>query len=134
MKYIGIYANINMTIRKFFKCFPDVKCFLFKSYCSSLYCSTLYDCLKTALKNLRIAYNNSLRELLDISRTTVLLKYLFALTFLLLMSYLESMYILSEVDYWYPTTVFYSSCVLQLSLCILLYGLGRNAFSLHCEM
>ena len=64
-----LYANINMLIRKFTKCSPDVKCFLFKSYCSNLYCSILwYDCSKTALKNLRIAYNNSLRKLLGISK------------------------------------------------------------------
>ena len=51
-----LYANINMLIRKFTKCSPDVKCLLFKSYCSNLYCSILwYDCSKTALKNLRIA-------------------------------------------------------------------------------
>ena len=62
-----LYDNINMIIRKFTKCSPDVKCFLFKSYCSNLYCSILwYDCSKTALKNLRIAYNNSLRKLLCI--------------------------------------------------------------------
>ena len=43
--------------------------FLFKSYCSNLYCSILwYDCSKTALKNLRIAYNNSLRKLLGIPK------------------------------------------------------------------
>ena len=64
-----LYANINMLIRKFTKCSPDVKCFLFKSYCSNLYCSILwYDCSKTALKNLRIAYNNSLRKLLGIPK------------------------------------------------------------------
>ena len=58
-----------MLIRKFTKCSPDVKCFLFKSYCSNLYCSILwYDCSKTALKNLRIAYNNSLQKLLGIPK------------------------------------------------------------------
>ena len=37
--------------------------------CSIFYCSILwYDCSKTALKNLRIAYNNSLRKLLGISK------------------------------------------------------------------
>ena len=50
--------------------------FLFKSYCSNLYCSILwYDCSKTALKNLRIAYNNSLRSYWAYQSTTVLLKY-----------------------------------------------------------
>ena len=64
-----LYANINMITRKFSKCSPGVKCFLFKSYCSNLYCSILwYDCSKTALKNLRIAYNNSLRKLLGIPK------------------------------------------------------------------
>ena len=64
-----LYANVNMIIRKFSRCSPDVKCFLFKSYCSNLYCSILwYDCSKTALKTLRIAYNNSLRKLLGIPK------------------------------------------------------------------
>ena len=59
----------SMIIRKFSRCSPDVKCFLFKSYCSNLYCSILwYDCSKTALKTLGIAYNNSLRKLLGIPK------------------------------------------------------------------
>ena len=43
--------------------------FLFKSYCSNLYCSMLwYDCSKTVLKALRITYNNSLRKLFVIPK------------------------------------------------------------------
>ena len=58
-----------MIVRKFIKCSPDVKCFLFKSYCCNLYCFLLwYDCSKTALKTLKISYNNSLRKLLDIPK------------------------------------------------------------------
>ena len=103
-----LYANINMLIRKFTKCSPDVKCFLFKSYCSNLYCSILwYDCSKTALKNLRIAYNNSLRKLLGIPKYNSASEMFVCLNIPSLMSYLESMYILTEVDYWHPTTVFY---------------------------
>ena len=35
--------------------------FIFKTYCSSLYCASMwFDCTKTALKRLKIAYNNSL--------------------------------------------------------------------------
>ena len=46
-----LYADVNMIIGKFSRCPPDVKCFLFKSYCSNLYCSILwYDCSITALK------------------------------------------------------------------------------------
>ena len=39
---------------------------------------------------------------------------------------LRNIYI-SEVDYWHPTTVLYLVCILQLSLCILLYPLVENA-------
>ena len=55
------YANINILFRKFAKCSPDVKCTLFKSFCSNMYCSTMwYNGTVTAMKKLRIAYNNSL--------------------------------------------------------------------------
>ena len=64
------YANINILSRKFSKCSPDVKCTLFKSFCSNIYCSTMwYNCTVTAMKRLRIAYNNSLRRLLGIRYT-----------------------------------------------------------------
>ena len=47
----------------------DVKCTLFKSFCSNMYCSIMwYDCHVTAMRRLRIAYNNSLRRLLDIPK------------------------------------------------------------------
>ena len=53
------YANTNMLLRKFVKCSPDVKCYLFKTYCCNLYCAPFwYDSTKTAIKNLKIAYNN----------------------------------------------------------------------------
>ena len=45
---------------KFVKCSPDVKCYLFKTCCCNLYCAPFwYDSTK---KNLKIAYNNSLRR------------------------------------------------------------------------
>ena len=57
------YANVNLLSRKFSKCSVDVKCFLFRTYCSNLYCAPMwFDCTKTALKKLEIAYNNSLRR------------------------------------------------------------------------
>ena len=58
------HANANMLLRKFVKCSPDVKCYLFKTYCCNLYCAPFwYDSTKAAMKNLKIAYNNSLRRL-----------------------------------------------------------------------
>ena len=50
------YTNANMLIRKFFKCTVDVKCYLFKTYCSTLYCSAMwFDSTKSAMKKLKVA-------------------------------------------------------------------------------
>ena len=63
------YANNNILSRKFSKCSPDVKCMLFKLFCSNMYCSTMwYNCTVNAMRKLRISYNNSLRRLLNISK------------------------------------------------------------------
>ena len=55
-------TNANMLIRKFFKCTVDVKCYLFKTYCSAMW----FDSTKSAMKKLKVAYNNSLRRLLSL--------------------------------------------------------------------
>ena len=56
-----LYANVNLLLRKFSKCSVGVKCFLFNTYCSNLYCAPMWlDCTKAALKKMKIAYNNSL--------------------------------------------------------------------------
>ena len=34
------YANVNMLLRRFSKCSTHVKCYLFKTYCSNLYCAS----------------------------------------------------------------------------------------------
>ena len=61
--------KINILTRKFSKCSPDVRYTLFKSVCSNMYCSTMwYNCTVTAMRRLRIAYNNSLRRLLVIPK------------------------------------------------------------------
>ena len=58
-----IYANANLLLRKFSCCSVSVKYYLFKTYCSTLYCAPMwFDCTKTALKKLKVAYNNSLRR------------------------------------------------------------------------
>ena len=55
-----MYADVNLLLIKFSNCSVGVKCFLFKTYCSSFYCAPMwFDCTKTALKRLQIAYNNS---------------------------------------------------------------------------
>ena len=61
------YANANMLLGKFVKCSPDVKCYLFKTYCCNLYGAPFwYDSTKDAMKNIKVAYNNSLRRLLGL--------------------------------------------------------------------
>ena len=54
------YVNINMLLRRFSKCSTSVKCYLFKTYCSNLYCASLwYNSTVTDIKE--NAYNNSIR-------------------------------------------------------------------------
>ena len=59
------YANINILSRKLSNCFPEVKCNLFNSFCSNMYCYTMwYNCTVTAMGRLGIGYNTSPRRLL----------------------------------------------------------------------
>ena len=58
------YANANMLLRKFSYCSPDVKCCMFKSYCSSMW----FDSTVTSMRNLKIAYKNSLRRILNLPK------------------------------------------------------------------
>ena len=63
------YANANMLLRKFSYCSPDVKCCMFKSYCATMYCSSMwFDSTVTSIKKLKIAYNNGLRRLLNLPK------------------------------------------------------------------
>ena len=63
------YAQSNILLRRFSKCSYDVKCMLFRTYCTSLYCCQLwFNSSVTCMKKLRIAYNNYLRRLLYIPR------------------------------------------------------------------
>ena len=68
-----MYANVNLLLRKLTKCSVGVKCFLFKTYYSGLYCAPMwFDCTKTSLKRLKIAYNNSLQRFMFLpSRNSV---------------------------------------------------------------
>ena len=64
-----LYANVKLLLRKFSKCSVDVKCFLFKTYCSNLYSAPMwFGCTNAALKKLKIAYNNSLRRFMFLPR------------------------------------------------------------------
>ena len=58
------YADVNMLLRRFSKCSTPVKCYLFKTYCSNLYCASLrYNSTVTVMEKSKIACNNSIRRL-----------------------------------------------------------------------
>ena len=62
-----MYANANLLLGKFSKCSVNVKCYLFKTYCSNLYCAPMwFDCTKTVLTKLKVAHNNSLRRFMGL--------------------------------------------------------------------
>ena len=59
-----------MLLQKISHCFPGVKYCMFKSYCSTMYCSPMwFECSTVTLKKkLKIAFNNSLRRLLFLTK------------------------------------------------------------------
>ena len=61
------YAGINTLIRRFYACSYDVKCYLFRSYISNMYCGQFwFNSTKYCLNKLRVSYNNSCRRLLGL--------------------------------------------------------------------
>ena len=71
-----MYASGNLLLRTFYKCLINVKCYLFKTYCSNLYCTPIwFDCTKTTLKKLKVALTTIvLYDLWAYHSTTVLVK------------------------------------------------------------
>ena len=68
----SLYTQGNILLRKFKKCSDDVKCQLFRSYCTNLYCASLW-CNFTAssFSRIKVAYNNIFRMLLSVKRREV---------------------------------------------------------------
>ena len=63
-QYKRIYAQGNALIQKFYMCTEDVKCTLFKLYCTSLYTYQLWHNYKSeSTRKLCVAYNNVFRLL-----------------------------------------------------------------------
>ena len=68
----------NCLTRKFKFCNDDVKCTLFKSFCYSLYCCSLWSNFKkSTLQRLKVNYNNIMRRLMGLP-TYSSASYLFA--------------------------------------------------------
>ncbi len=63
------YAQANMLLRKFSKCSEEVKCYLFRAFCTPMYTAHLWCCYrKSSMQRLRVAYNDGLRLLLQVPR------------------------------------------------------------------
>ena len=63
----SLYSQANSLIRKFHGCSTDVKIKLFQTFCSAMYCSHLWSVFtKQCISDMRVAYNNSYRILMNI--------------------------------------------------------------------
>jgi hypothetical protein len=61
-QYRGLCVRANMLIRRFSECNDNVKSYLFKKYCTTLYCFWLWVSHNTAaLNKLKILHNNAYR-------------------------------------------------------------------------
>jgi len=57
-----------MLIRNFTFCSDDVKVFLFKSYCTNLYCTQFWYDSSETLMEINVCYNNNLRRLMKLDK------------------------------------------------------------------
>ena len=63
------YAITNILLRKLSYCSPDVQCCMFKFYGATMCCPSMwFGSIVTAMKKLKIAYNNGLRRLLTLPK------------------------------------------------------------------
>ena len=61
------YEQANMLLRNFRYCSNEVKCSLFKSFCTNMYCCLLWiNSTSSSAKKLKFSYNSVLRRLLCI--------------------------------------------------------------------
>ena len=57
------YSQANMLLRNFRYCSDDVKCMLFRSYCTNC-CPLWFNSTSSSIKKLKASYNGVLRRLL----------------------------------------------------------------------
>ena len=63
------YAQANTLLRNIRYCSDDVKCMLFCSFCTNMYCSPLwFNSTSSSIKKLKTSYNGALRRLLLIKK------------------------------------------------------------------
>ena len=65
----NFYAQAYTLLRSFRYCSDDVKCMLFRSFCTIMYCSPLwFNSTSSSIKKLKISYNGALLRLLLIRK------------------------------------------------------------------
>ena len=63
----NVYSGGNILIRNFRNCTDEVKCHLFKTFCSNIYCSALWNKYnKESMRQLKVAYNRVFRSLMHL--------------------------------------------------------------------
>ena len=61
------YGRGNMIVRKFKTCSPTIKVLLFKTFCGTIYCNSLWSTYTDKImKRFQIAYNNMFRKLFSL--------------------------------------------------------------------
>ena len=63
-----LYKRAFMIRSKFSKCSRDMKKYLFTTYLSSIYCSSLWMLSRSQYQKIRVSYNNALRIVFGLSR------------------------------------------------------------------
>ena len=72
------YLRANLLLRNFRHCSDQVKCVLFQTYCTSLYCCQLwFNSTKSSLKKFSTSCNSVLSRLFEICNRLVLVKCVF---------------------------------------------------------
>ena len=65
----SLYVRGNMILQKFGHCSDEVKGQLFRNYCTSFYCLSLWSAFnRTTLEDLKVSYNNVFRFLFKLPR------------------------------------------------------------------
>ena len=90
-----------MLLRKFSYCSKDINCCMFKSYCSTMYCSLMwFDSTVTSMRKLKIVYNNYLKRILNFLPKYNSASEMFVnLNIPSSMSYYENLYIVLGVEF-----------------------------------
>ena len=90
------YAQANTLLRNFRYCSDDVKCILFRSVCTNMYCSPLWFNSTSSYikKTLKTSYNGALRRLLLIKNLISLAQCLQHIEFLLFLNCCVNVFII----------------------------------------